>query len=287
MKRYILITFLFFSYPEIALAEQNIDVKQINQQLNHVNDWLEYQEFSYKKQQIIEEFIKKTTGLSFDNFETQLKIENQKQNEILMNMVKNLQPKTPELIEIKKLWLGMLQQVTKKIDKEQDTDYDEINTKIDMINSRLEIKVFYFIQQHNPPEYVIDWIRYKQLKNDIEQKCNALDKSFNSLFTQTKKHNLIEFKQKYIEKNTDIKLELLSHFQTNSSELKNIINLQVDAEKAIQKMHLNALLNSVSDADEINVVSGNTDNIKKLENQYEYKIINYVRILYEEIKLHR
>lgn len=59
MKKYIFSALLILSYPQMSLAEQNLETQQINQELHYVNDWLNSREFSHKMQQMMDEYQKK------------------------------------------------------------------------------------------------------------------------------------------------------------------------------------------------------------------------------------
>lgn len=282
MKKYMLSAFLILSSPQIVFAEQNIVVNQSNQQISIINEWLAYQDFESKMQQINEEFRKKFENSLIHDFEAQshqIEIENQKQNKILKNLLNNLHPQTQELKEIKGLWLEVLETNSKNIDEEQQSDNDTIGTKIekiDTLNSGLDVKVFHLIQQQNPPEYVSDWIRYTQLKSDMEQKRDTLNQTFNDLSAQTKEEDQNKLKQEFIQKITQSTLNILNSFKTNSSELKDIVAMQIQATKAAKKMNLKAV-SGTGIADDMNENSEILDQIKALEQSFEAKIVQYVR----------
>ncbi|RZG47995.1 hypothetical protein [Acinetobacter wuhouensis] len=282
MKKYMLSAFLILSSPQIVFAEQNIVVNQSNQQISIINEWLAYQDFESKMQQINEEFRKKFENSLIHDFEAQshqIEIEDQKQNKILKNLLNNLHPQTQELKEIKGLWLEVLETNSKNIDEEQQSDNDAIGTKIekiDTLNSGLDVKVFHLIQQQNPPEYVSDWIRYTQLKSDMEQKRDTLNQTFNDLSAQTKEEDQNKLKQEFIQKITQSTLNILNSFKTNSSELKDIVAMQIQATKAAKKMNLKAV-SGTGIADDMNENSEILDQIKALEQSFEAKIVQYVR----------
>lgn len=197
-------------------------------------------------------------------------------------MLNQLQPQTQELTEIQKLWLALLQNEIKAVDEGQNTDDSEIDTKlekIDVLNSTLEAKVFHLIQQHNPPEDVNDWIAYKQLKIDMEKKRAALEQSLNSLFKQASDKDKLKLQQDFIQKITQTQLNMLHGFKTNSSELKDIIAMQIQATESAKKMNLTAVSTSSLNADEMNEVGEISDQIEKLEHRFEAKIAEYVRSL--------
>ena len=280
MKKYIFSALLILSYPQMSLAEQNLETQQINQQLHYVNDWLSSREFSHKMQQMMDEYQKKIETHFAHDLDEKIEIEGQKQNKKLMKIVENLQPQSQELSEIQRIWLNVLHSAINNTDEESNPEHDDIDTKmekIDALNSTLETKAFNFIQQQHSPEYVTDWIRYKQLKNDMKKKRNTLEQSLNSVLTQTAEQNKIKLQQELIQKITQTELNMLRGFKTNSSELKNIVAMQIQAIKAAEKMSLNAVLNTRTNADEMNNISELFNQIKKLEHRFEFKTVLYLR----------
>ena len=83
----------------------------------------------------------------------------------------------------------------------------------------------------------------------------------------------------FIQKITQTKLDMWRSFKSNSSELKDLIAMQIQVTEAAKKMNLNALLNTSIDADEMNEVGEISDQIEKLEHRFEDKIAEYVRSL--------
>ena len=285
MKKYMLSAVLLLSDPQLIMAEPNIATPHTQQQLNIVDDWLAYQKFASQATKVNEEYQKKFETSSIDDLDeryAQMKIDGQQQNKILVKMLEALHPHTPEFIEIQKLWLDVLHSEIKAVDDKHNTDDNEISTKLEKIsalNSNLEAQVFHFIQQQNPPEYVTDWIHYKQLKRDIEQKRNALNQSFSSLFKQANQQNKIKLQQQFIQKITRTELEMLRGFKTHVEELKHIIDLEIQATQSAEKMNLNAVLNASLNIDEMNDVGEISEQIEKQEHLFASKIVDYVRSL--------
>ena len=155
--------------------------------------------------------------------------------------------------------------------------HDGVNTKlneIDTLSSALDIKTFHVIQQHNPPEYVRDWMNYTQLKINIKQQNKALDESFDQEFAQTTEENKIKLQQSFIKEKTRIQLDMLKGFKTNLSELKDMIAMQIKVKKATEKMNLNAVSNSgILNTDTLNEIGEISNQIETLEYRFEAKIV--------------
>ena len=259
----------------------------------YIKEWLDYQNILHQIQ--IEEKISK---INYEKLRKKLDLNQpddldksvsliteklKKSQNFAYTRYSNLNPESERLLKIKQLWLEILNTFMNEIDLDIG-DYEEMGGILDQIeelNDAVEQDTFdYFIYKNQISVYVLDWINYKKIKQNILEIETDLAKQHVSQISKmdSPSNDLIqeEFNQ-FITIETNSKLDILIQFHAQTPELKLIIEKQKEMMSVKKSQNLNLIQNSSLKTEYQNFQDNHQREIKELTVAFEQKALQIMR----------
>ena len=259
----------------------------------YIKEWLDYQNILHQIQ--IEEKISK---INYEKLRKKLDLNQpddldksisliteklKKSQDFAYTCYSNLNPENERLLKIKQLWLEILNTFMNEIDLDIG-DYEEMGGILDQIeelNDAVEQDTFnYFVSKKQISVYVLDWINYKKIKQNILEIETDLAKQHVSQISKmdSPSNDLIqeEFNQ-FITIETNSKLDILIQFHAQTPELKLIIEKQKEMMSVKKSQKLNLIQNSSLKTEYQNFQGNHQREIKELTVAFEQKALQIMR----------